>query len=292
MLALEYVMKSVLSVLRARPELFFRLSGIRLADFDALVCELHPLWLSKEKQRLSRKDRQRAIGGGRKYQLQLAEQMLLCLIYYRTYTSQVFMGLVFNTSSPTVSRRVCAMTTLMAGYFAMPERKVKLSSKEQDDLLYLMIDGTERPVLRPKTPSKRKSKYSGKKKRHTAQHQIITDDKKRILAVGSAQHGRKHDKRIYDEARVDRPPGVLVLGDLGYLGTSLEVPFKTSKNHPLTKEQKAYNTWHAKLRIGVEHGICRMKKFRIFADIDRNNSQTNMIAKNVGALANINLKTT
>ncbi|MCP3971561.1 MAG: transposase family protein, partial [Rhodobacteraceae bacterium] len=70
-----------------------------------------------------------------------------------------------------------------------------------------------------------------------------------------------------------------------------EVPLKASKNHPLTKEQKTYNTWHAKLRIGVEHGICRMKKFRIFAVIHRYNGQADMIAKNVGALANLNLKT-
>ncbi|NOX40166.1 MAG: transposase family protein [Alphaproteobacteria bacterium] len=31
-------------------------------------------------------------------------QLLLCLIYYRTYASQVFLGLVFNISSPTVCR--------------------------------------------------------------------------------------------------------------------------------------------------------------------------------------------
>lgn len=282
---------NVLKVLRARPALFFRLSGVRLADFEALVDQLYPIWLIREEKRLSRKDRQRAIGGGRKYRLKFAEQMLLCLIYYRTYTSQAFIGLLFSTSSPTVCRRTCAMTALMAGHFAMPERKVKLSAQEREDLLYLMIDGTERPVQRPQKRSKRKSKYSGKKKRHTACHQIITDDKKRIMAVGPAHHGRKHDKRIYDEARVDKPPDALVLGDLGYLGTSLEVPFKASKNHPLTKEQKSYNTWHASLRIGVEHCICRMKKFRIFADTHRNNDQVNMIAKNVGALANLNLKT-
>jgi len=41
----------------------------------------------------------------------------------------------------------------------------------------------------------------------------------------------------------------------------------------------------------VEHAIGRMKKFRIFADTHRNNGLQNMIAKNVGALANINLKT-
>ena len=72
----------VLKVLRARPELFFRLSGVRLADFETLVARLYPVWLLREEKRLSRKGRQRAIGGGRKYQLAFAEQMLLCLIYY------------------------------------------------------------------------------------------------------------------------------------------------------------------------------------------------------------------
>ena len=43
---------SVLSVLKSRPALFFRLSGICLADFDALVHQLQPLWLAQEKQRL------------------------------------------------------------------------------------------------------------------------------------------------------------------------------------------------------------------------------------------------
>ena len=238
-----------------------------------------------------RKNRQRAIEGGRKYRLQLAEQMLLCLIYYRTYASQAFVGLLFDTSRSTVCRRVRAMVTLVAGHFAMPERRIKLSTQESNDVLYLMIDGIECPVQHLGTPSRRKAKYSGKKKRHTASHQIITDDRKRILAVYPAQSGRKHDKRIYDEAHVDKPSDVFVLGDLGYLGTSLEVPLKASKNHPLSKEQKTCNRWYAKLRIGVEHGICRMKKFRIFADIHRNNGQADMIAKNVVALANLNLKT-
>ena len=282
---------TVLKVLRARPDLFFRLSGIRLTDFNTLVSTLHPIWLESEARRLARKDRQRAIGGGMNYHLEFAEQLLLCLMYYRTYTSHAFLGLVFTVSSPTVCRRIQAMTELMAGHFQMPERRVKLSKAERADLLYLMIDGTERPVQRPKKPSARNAKYSGKKKRHTASHQIITDNQKRILAVGHAHHGRNHDKRIYDETRVDRPPDIRVLGDLGYLGTTLEIPLKASKKKPLTTEERDYNTGHSKLRIGVEHAIGRMKKFNIFADIHRNNRQQNMIAKNVGALANMKLKT-
>ena len=85
---------AVLKVLRARPELFFRLSGIRPADFDAPGCQLHPIWLAGETGRLSRKNRQRAIGGGRKYRLQLAEQMLLCLI--PLYTTHAIFCLILG----------------------------------------------------------------------------------------------------------------------------------------------------------------------------------------------------
>ena len=110
-----------------------------------------------------RKNRQRAIEGGRKYRLQLAEQMLLCLIYYRTYASQAFVGLLFDTSRSTVCRRVRAMVTLVAGHFAMPERRIKLSTQESNDVLYLMIDGIECPVQHLGTPSRRKAKYSGRR---------------------------------------------------------------------------------------------------------------------------------
>lgn len=281
---------NALKILRSQPTLFFRLSGIRLADFDELVKKTHPLWLKSEHQRLSCATRKRAIGAGRKYELSFSAQLLMCLIYYRTYTTHVFLGLVFGVSSPTVCRVNRAMTCLLAGHFRMPERRISLTKEEEDGLFYLMIDGTERPIYRPKKSQKRKKNYSGKKKKHTKVHQIITDNNKRILAVGSAQKGARHDKRIFDESRVVKPPDLMVLGDLGYLGTGFEIPIKKRKKQALSKAEKQYNRWHSGLRIGVEHAIGRMKKFRIFADIHRNNSLQNMIAKNVAALANINLK--
>ena len=185
-----------------------------------------------------RKNRQRAIEGGRKYRLQLAEQMLLCLIYYRTYASQAFIGLLFDTSRSTVCHRVRAMATLVAGHFAMPERRIKLSTQERNDLLYFMIDGIGCPVQHLGTPSRRKAKYSGKKKRHTASHQIITDDRKRILAVGPAQPGRKHDKRIYDEARVVSPPVYLSLAISVISERHWKSRSKPQRTIPLAKSRK------------------------------------------------------
>lgn len=280
-----------LSVLRRRPMVFFRLSGIRVSDFDALVSDLHPAWLRAEHERLSGRKRLRSIGAGRKYHLDFEAKLLLCLIYYRTYISHEFLGLLFGVSDSTSIRITHAMTKLLAGHFKMPERRVRLTEEEKDELLYLMVDGTERPIRRPRKPGKRKRMYSGKKKRHTQVHQIVTDNTKRISAVGPAQEGRKHDKKIYDESRLRTPPDIMSLGDLGYQGTGLEIPIKKPKNKSLSKDDKAYNTWFNALRVGVEHAIGRMKKFNIFSNIHRGNHHMNMIVKNIAALANINLKT-
>lgn len=280
----------VLRVLRQKPQIFFRLSGIRKEDFADLAAKVGPLCEHHRQNRLFRKGRKRSFGGGRRPYMDFESQLLMCLIYYRTYISHEFLGLLFGVSDSTSIRVVNRVTEVLAGHFRMPERKVRLSEEEKAELVYLMVDGTERPVQRPQKPGARKKSYSGKKKRHTAVHQIVTDDKKRILAVGPAQDGRKHDKKIYDESRLEKPPDALGLGDLGYQGTTLEIPIKKPKKKELSKEDKKYNSWLSGLRIGVEHAIGRMKKFRLFADIHRGNRLQNMMAKNVGALANMNLK--
>ena len=72
----------------------------------------------------------------------------------------------------------------------MPERRIKLSEEERNEILFLILDGSEQEKLRLKSKARRKRDYSGKKKRFTKSHQIITDDKGTILCVGKAKEGR------------------------------------------------------------------------------------------------------
>jgi len=127
----------ILKVLRCHPDLFFRLSGIRPVDFDNLVKRMHPIWLEVEHHRLSGRKRKRGIGAGGRYCLEFETQLLICLIYYRTYTTHVFLGLLFGVSPPTVSRTNGAITRLLTRYFRMPEREVRLSEEEKNKLLCL-----------------------------------------------------------------------------------------------------------------------------------------------------------
>ena len=87
-----------LSILRKRPRIFFRLSAIRFKDFESLACHLELLWEAYERARLSSRKRKRGIGAGNKHKLCFSSQLLMCLIYYRTYISHEFLGLLFGVS--------------------------------------------------------------------------------------------------------------------------------------------------------------------------------------------------
>lgn len=55
--------------LRGKPRQFQKLTGLTVAEFDVLVRKVAPLWEGAERERLSRPNRQRAIGGGTPYKL-------------------------------------------------------------------------------------------------------------------------------------------------------------------------------------------------------------------------------
>jgi hypothetical protein len=65
--------------------------------------------------------------------------------------------------------------------------------------------------------------------------------------------------------------------DLGYLGVEKDypqqkssLPYKEKRNHELSYEEKEYNKNHSKRRIVIEHTICKVKKYKILADVFRN----------------------
>jgi hypothetical protein len=50
--------------LRAKPTIFKAFTDVSLGEFETLLTQSTPLWVACEQQRLSRPDRQRALGGG------------------------------------------------------------------------------------------------------------------------------------------------------------------------------------------------------------------------------------
>ena len=82
--------------------------------------------------------------------------------------------------------------------------------------------------------------------------------------------------------------------DLGYLGVEKDypkqissIPNRKKRNLELSAEEGDYNKDHSKRRIVIEHTICRLKKYRILADVFRNKLRKhNKISDIVSGLIN------
>ncbi len=140
-------------------------------------------------------------------------------------------------------------------------------------------DCTEQQIPRPLDRERRKMYYSGKKKKHTiVKNQIMVNNRGYILHKATHKKGRRHDYDVYKNNHPVTPKQVVNVIDLGYLGVEKDfpeqlsaLPCKKKRNQCLSQEEKDYNTIHSKKRIiVVEHTICRLKKYRILADVFRN----------------------
>jgi hypothetical protein len=153
----------------------------------------------------------------------------------------------------------------------------------------------EQRIPRPVNKRKRKAYYSGKKKRHTAvKTQLMVNHHGIIIDKTAHKKGRRHDYDIYKENHPATPKQVVNVFDLGYLGIEKDFPQQISslpnrkeRNLKSSVEQKEFNRGHAKKRIVIEHTICRLKKYRILADVFRNRlNKHNKISDIVSGLVN------
>ena len=285
---------SLYSRLRTKPTTFRQFTGLTVPAFARLQQDLAPVPAAR-RAKARRRPRVRKPGAGRKPALGPDDRLLLVLMYYRVYVSQAVLGGLFGVDAGTACRAVREVGPALAGVFRIPERTVRLGA---DELAEAFVDATEQPTHRPKRGQERY--YSGKKKRHTVKHQVVVVRKKkrpgrggprarrvRVAAVSAAAPGATHDKKVYDRSRLVLPAGVPGAGDTGYLGTRLQVPTRKPRGRPPTRRQKAGNRRLARRRVVAEHGIGKMKIWRIVADRYRNpRSRHTVVMKNVAGLHN------
>jgi hypothetical protein len=281
--------------LRKTPKTFRRLTGITPAAFDRLLDQLTPRYEQAEARRKARPGRKRKPGGGRKHALALADRLLMLLVYYRTYVTHAFLGFLFAIDDSAVGRNINPLQPLLAGIFRIPERRVELT---EDEIRELFFDATERPTRRPERGQR--EFYSGKKKRHTIKTQVVVVRKRkspgpgakprrlRIAAVCESHPGSVHDKKVYDAARVVAPRDAKRTGDTAYLGTALETPTRKPRGGKLTERQRAGNRRLSQRRVAAEHGVGKMKVWRVASERYRNPvSRHTLIMKDVAGLHNL-----
>ena len=318
--------------LQHKPALFLSTTGMQPDRFEQLMPEFERVYLELEAQRKSRvvktgEERQRRPGGGAQFSTELQERLLMLLVYYRLYLTQEFMTLLFDVDNKaTISRAMPQVRPVFEAVLPVPERArktvVTLAEKETqrrrkrinnvEDFveeypeLSILIDGTEQPKQRPQDKTKRKSDYSGKKKRHTLKQIITATSKGIILDQSPSVGGRCHDFRAFKAHVADGAPGAAMLEqfralrvvattDSGFTGIDkLSLPISTRvverarRGHRLSPEQKVLNHVRSRERIQIEHTIGRRKKYRIASAVYRNRDADYDEAMNVvGGLVNL-----
>lgn len=120
-------------------------------------------------------------------------------------------------------------------------------------------------------PKKQKASYSGKKKRHTIKSQVVVDKTSQQIICTDFCEGKRHDFKLFKDSNLKIKKSILLLADSGYQGimdvhANSKIPIKSSKKHPLTKEERKENRELSISRILVENVIGRIKKFKITSD--------------------------
>jgi hypothetical protein len=271
--------------LKKKPRILKGFAGVTAQEFEELEATAEPLWQEQEFKRLDRPDRKRAIGGGQRKTLPFREQLLMTLVWLRLYLVLEALGYLFGVDKSTASRYTHSVLAVLGqvgeatlGWPEPPKRghgkQLEQVWREQPDL-FAYVDATEQRIRRSSNDEQQKEDYSGKKKQHTRKTQLIVNEDGIVRDLSGSTSGSKHDRKQFSGsgAAAKIPKETTVGGDCGYQGIqddlpdhSVITPFKKSKLHPLTDEQKLLNQEFARGRIIVENTICQFKHFRVLAD--------------------------
>lgn len=163
----------------------------------------------------------------------------------------------------------------------LPKRKIRSVKEllnELPEAADLFIDGTERPIQRPKDKEKRKQKYSGKKKRHTEKNLIGATASGKIVLLGETKPGSHHDMRMLKESKWLKKISkkVCIWADSGFQGlktalpnNEINIPFKRVKDGVFGNIKREMNKIMASARVVVEHTIGHVKRLRCLTDVSR-----------------------
>ncbi len=248
----------------------FGFSGTILANLMTIVLPI--LEAEREKVLQTRADRKRKYvkNDGRRRTVFARQKFLMTLIYLRQNVNHTVVGQMFGVSADTSENVFHEVLPILQREF--PSQKWEAEKKwrkgeekwSPDEVDYLIIDSFETPIKRSSINDKQKKKYSGKKKMHTLKSQLITDQNGEIIQIDAGFDGPKSDIEIYRDTKLKKEwLEKKKLGDKAYIGEDIETPKKKPKGGELTEAEKEKNRDLSAKRIRVEHGVRKVKTFKI-----------------------------
>ena len=271
----------------ANKRLMLAITGVTPQEFENLIPTFSQAWL-EEKRKQHRKDaKERKLGGGRIGFLKTIESKLFfILFYYKCYPTYDVLSFIYDCNRSNACRRQFQLSNIiektLGKKLTLPERRM---SKLEDffrafpEAREIFVDGTERPIQRPKDNAKQKANYSGKKKKHTRKNLVITEKNKRVGFLSKTVEEKKHDFTLLKEEAPpeNMPPKIKKHMDLGFKGMQNQFPehrVSMPKRKPRTKELsefiKEQNKKKSSIRVLVENALAGVKRLRITTDTFRN----------------------
>lgn len=268
------------------PAVFRSLTGLTVEAFDEMLPERAAAASTGRRRRLDRPGRRRAPGGGDHFDLGVADQFLLTVVWLRPYPTQECLGYLFGVSDSSALRAVrrCLPVLEAAGKDSMrlPDpgrgRRRDLPALLRDTPgLAVIVDTFEQRTHRP--GRRQRAYYSGKKKAHTLRSQVAVDEDGKIVDVGASRPGPWADLKVFRRSglagRLARA-GVGALGDLAYVGIDGLVkrlrgatPRRKPRGRERPEEDRRYNRAFARRRIKVEHAIGRLRRYQALSAVNR-----------------------
>ena len=185
--------------LSRKPLLFKSSTGLSISEFDVISREIESRYEEHERKRLSKRRRQRDVGDGRPFKLKVRERFLMLLVYYRLYITYTLSGFLFDLDQSNICRDMSIIEPLVKLCIPLPIKKLykrtrRLRTIDEVEEEYFpgfkaFIDSSEQEIPRPKNKRRRKSYYSGKKKKHTIKTQYMVNGEGTILL-----HKTGHDR--------------------------------------------------------------------------------------------------
>ena len=265
--------------------LFRAVIGMGRKEFLGLLGKFTP-FVARARYKRNRK---RKAGAGRTDTLETPKGKLFYMLFYMkcypTYDVAVFFfGVDKSQTKRWVDDFRVALEKALGKAMVLSVRKkrgVEEFLERFPAVRALIIDGTERPVQRPKDKKKQKERYSGKKKKHTQKNIVAASRKKEILLLGKTHGGQQHDYPMLKKNKLPEviPKKVKTYLDLGFQGIQKEyslkifMPFRKPRTKDLTREQKKYNKKVSRFRVLGENALAGVKRLRCITDVCRNKSE-------------------
>lgn len=278
--------------LQRYPTVFKSLTGLRIAQFDALVTDVLPRYQTADRARRTRSTRTRALGAGHPFALDPRNQILLTVIWLRVYPIHEVLAYLFGVSDTTVGRAIARVLPLLEASGRATMRLPTPGRKRRRNLdalladtpeLAVVIDTFEQRVQRHQDRTTADEHYSGKKKQHTLKSQVAVDEETgHIVDVAESVPGPTADITLLAASTLlDRlPDGIGGIGDLAYVGIDTlhpqgmgAAPRRKPRGKDRPPEDVCYNRAFARRRIVVEHSIGRMRRYQALTQMDRQHRQ-------------------